>query len=176
MADAENQVIVGLEVHCQLDTKSKLFCGCSTDYRSDGPNTHVCPVCLGLPGTMPSLNRRAIEYAMKVAKALNCGILDESEFSRKNYFYPDLDKAYQITQYDKPLAEGGTWRSRAMKAGSGRSGSPGSMSRKTRAGSSTWAMPSGANTRLSTTTVPASRSSRSSRNPTCGRLRKPGSS
>ena len=107
MADAENQVIVGLEVHCQLDTKSKLFCGCSTDYRSDGPNTHVCPVCLGLPGTMPSLNRRAIEYAMKVAKALNCEILDESEFSRKNYFYPDLDKAYQITQYDKPLAEGG---------------------------------------------------------------------
>jgi aspartyl-tRNA(Asn)/glutamyl-tRNA(Gln) amidotransferase subunit B len=107
MADAENQVIVGLEVHCQLDTKSKLFCGCSTDYRNDGPNTHVCPICLGLPGTMPSLNRRAIEYAMKVAKALNCGILDESEFSRKNYFYPDLDKAYQITQYDKPLAEGG---------------------------------------------------------------------
>jgi len=107
MADAENQVIVGLEVHCQLDTKSKLFCGCSTDYRSDGPNTHVCPICLGLPGTMPALNRRAIEYAMKVAKALNCEILNESEFSRKNYFYPDLDKAYQITQYDKPLAEGG---------------------------------------------------------------------
>jgi aspartyl-tRNA(Asn)/glutamyl-tRNA(Gln) amidotransferase subunit B len=107
MADAENQVIVGLEVHCQLDTKSKLFCGCSTDYRSDGPNTHVCPICLGLPGTMPALNRRAIEYAMKVAKALNCEIVNESEFSRKNYFYPDLDKAYQITQYDKPLAEGG---------------------------------------------------------------------
>lgn len=103
----ESQVIVGLEVHCQLDTKSKLFCGCSTDYRSDGPNTHVCPICLGLPGTMPALNKRAIEYAMKVAKALNCEILNESEFSRKNYFYPDLDKAYQITQYDKPLAEGG---------------------------------------------------------------------
>jgi aspartyl-tRNA(Asn)/glutamyl-tRNA(Gln) amidotransferase subunit B len=103
----ESQVIVGLEVHCQLDTRSKLFCGCSTDYRSDGPNTHVCPICLGLPGTMPALNRRAIEYAMKVAKALNCEILNESEFSRKNYFYPDLDKAYQITQYDKPLAEGG---------------------------------------------------------------------
>src|SRR5512136_1128046 len=104
---AEGQVIVGLEVHCQLDTKSKLFCGCSTDYRSDGPNTHVCPICLGLPGTMPALNRKAIEYAMKVAKALNCTVLHESEFSRKNYFYPDLDKAYQITQYDKPLAEGG---------------------------------------------------------------------
>jgi aspartyl-tRNA(Asn)/glutamyl-tRNA(Gln) amidotransferase subunit B len=104
---AEGQVIVGLEVHCQLDTKSKLFCGCSTDYRNDGPNTHVCPVCLGLPGTMPVLNKRSIEYAMRVAKALNCTVLHESEFSRKNYFYPDLDKAYQITQYDKPLAEGG---------------------------------------------------------------------
>ena len=104
---AEDQVIVGLEVHCQLDTKSKLFCGCSTDYRDDGPNTHVCPVCLGLPGAMPVLNKRSIEYAMKVAKALNCTVLNESEFSRKNYFYPDLDKAYQITQYDKPLAEGG---------------------------------------------------------------------
>ena len=105
MIDAD--VIVGLEVHCQLDTKSKLFCGCSTDYRDDGPNTHVCPICLGLPGTMPALNKRAIEYAMKVAKALNCTIVPESEFSRKNYFYPDLDKAYQITQYDKPLAQGG---------------------------------------------------------------------
>jgi len=104
---AETDVIIGLEVHCQLDTKSKLFCGCDTDYRSDGPNTHVCPICLGLPGAMPSLNKRAIEYAMRVAKALNCTVIPESEFSRKNYFYPDLDKAYQITQYDKPLAEGG---------------------------------------------------------------------
>jgi len=104
---AEDGVIVGLEVHCQLDTKSKLFCGCSTDYRNDAPNTHVCPVCLGLPGAMPVLNKRSIEYAMRVAKALNCSVLPESEFSRKNYFYPDLDKAYQITQYDKPLAEGG---------------------------------------------------------------------
>ena len=105
MIDAD--IVVGLEVHCQLDTKSKLFCGCSTDYRNDGPNTHVCPVCLGLPGTMPVLNKRAIEYAMRVAKALNCTVIHESDFSRKNYFYPDLDKAYQITQYDKPLAEGG---------------------------------------------------------------------
>ena len=101
------QVIVGLEVHCQLDTKSKLFCGCSTDYRNDGPNTHACPVCLGLPGSMPVLNKKAIWYAMRVAKALSCEVIHESEFSRKNYFYPDLDKAYQITQYDKPLAQGG---------------------------------------------------------------------
>ncbi len=100
-------VIVGLEVHCQLDTQSKLFCGCSTDYRNDGPNTHVCPVCLGLPGSMPVLNKKAIWYAMRVAKALSCDVIHESEFSRKNYFYPDLDKAYQITQYDKPLAQGG---------------------------------------------------------------------
>ena len=104
---SEGEVIVGLEVHCQLNTKSKLFCSCSTDYRSDGPNTHVCPVCLGLPGTMPMVNKRAIEYAIKVGKALNCTIREESEFSRKNYFYPDLNKAYQITQYDKPLAEWG---------------------------------------------------------------------
>ena len=107
MGEAGPQVIVGLEVHCQLDTESKLFCGCSTDYRNDGPNTHVCPVCLGLPGSMPVLNRKAIEYAMRVAKALSCEVIHESEFSRKNYFYPDLDKAYQITQYDKPLAQGG---------------------------------------------------------------------
>jgi len=107
MGEAGPQVIVGLEVHCQLDTQSKLFCGCSTDYRDDGPNTHVCPVCLGLPGSMPVLNRKAIEYAMRVAKALSCEVIGESEFSRKNYFYPDLDKAYQITQYDKPLAQGG---------------------------------------------------------------------
>jgi aspartyl-tRNA(Asn)/glutamyl-tRNA(Gln) amidotransferase subunit B len=104
---ADAQVVVGLEVHCQLDTKSKLFCGCSTDYRDDGPNTHVCPICLGLPGTMPMINKKVIEYAMKVGKALNCEVSEESEFSRKNYFYPDLNKAYQITQYDKPLALGG---------------------------------------------------------------------
>ncbi|MDD1723876.1 MAG: Asp-tRNA(Asn)/Glu-tRNA(Gln) amidotransferase subunit GatB [Methanospirillum sp.] len=100
-------VIIGLEIHCQLNTKSKMFCSCSTDFRDNEPNTHTCPVCLGLPGSMPTINKRAIEFALRVAKALNCEILEEAEFSRKNYFYPDLDKAYQITQYDKPLAERG---------------------------------------------------------------------
>ena len=99
-----DEVIIGLEIHCQLNTATKLFCGCSTDYRNDGPNTHVCPVCLGLPGSLPQLNRRAVEYALRVALALNCKILEEAEFARKNYFYPDLSKGFQITQYDKPLA------------------------------------------------------------------------
>ncbi len=98
------QVIIGLEVHCQLNTATKLFCGCSTDYRDDQPNTHVCPICMGLPGALPLLNRRAVEYALRVARALECEVLEESEFARKNYFYPDLPKGFQITQYDKPLA------------------------------------------------------------------------
>jgi aspartyl-tRNA(Asn)/glutamyl-tRNA(Gln) amidotransferase subunit B len=101
---SDDEVIIGLEIHCQLDTATKLFCGCSTDYRDDSPNTHVCPICLGLPGSLPRVNKKAIEYALRVGKALNCTILDESEFARKNYFYPDLNKGFQITQYDKPLA------------------------------------------------------------------------
>ena len=103
----EREIIIGLEIHCQLNTKSKLFCGCSTDFHDDEPNTHTCPDCLGLPGSMPKVNKCAIEYALKVAKALNCSIREESEFSRKHYFYPDLNKAFQITQHDKPLAEWG---------------------------------------------------------------------
>lgn len=101
---SDDEVIIGLEIHCQLNTATKLFCGCSTDYRDDGPNTHVCPVCLGLPGSLPRVNRKAVEFALRVGLALNCEILDESVFARKNYFYPDLNKGFQITQYDKPLA------------------------------------------------------------------------
>jgi len=100
-------VIIGLEIHCQLNTATKLFCGCSTDYRDDPPNTHVCPVCLALPGALPRVNKKAVEYALRVAKALNLEVAEECEFSRKNYFYPDLPKGYQITQYDRPLAERG---------------------------------------------------------------------
>ncbi|KUG19660.1 MAG: Asp-tRNA(Asn)/Glu-tRNA(Gln) amidotransferase subunit GatB [Methanomicrobiaceae archaeon] len=101
-------VIIGLEIHCQLSTETKLFCGCSTDYRNDEPNTHVCPVCLGLPGALPRINRKAVEYGLRVAKALEMEVLEESEFARKNYFYPDLPKGFQITQYDRPLAVAGT--------------------------------------------------------------------
>jgi aspartyl-tRNA(Asn)/glutamyl-tRNA(Gln) amidotransferase subunit B len=100
----DDEVIIGLEIHCQLDTRTKLFCGCSTDYRDDPPNTHVCPICLGLPGSLPRVNRKAVEYSLRVGKALNCGIAPEAEFARKNYFYPDLNKGFQITQYDKPIA------------------------------------------------------------------------
>lgn len=101
---SDDEVIIGLEIHCQLDTRTKLFCGCSSDFRDDLPNTHVCPVCLGLPGSLPRVNKKAIEFALKVGKALNCTIPEESVFARKNYFYPDLNKGFQITQYDRPLA------------------------------------------------------------------------
>src|SRR5713101_6940465 len=103
---AKYEAVIGLEVHVQLLTASKIFCSCSTRF-GDPPNTNVCPVCLGLPGALPVLNRRAVEYATLAAMALNCEIRETSIFARKNYFYPDLPKGYQISQYDKPLAEHG---------------------------------------------------------------------
>jgi len=104
----ENDVIIGLEVHVQFNKlKSKLFCGCSTDYHDAPPNTHTCPVCLGLPGTLPVVNKKAVEYAIRVALALNCKVQEETLFYRKNYYYPDLPKAFQITQYDYPLGTEG---------------------------------------------------------------------
>ena len=100
------EAVIGLEVHVQLLTKSKIFCSCSTHF-GDPPNSNICPVCLGLPGALPVLNREAVTMAMKAAMALNCTINPRSRFARKNYFYPDLPKGYQISQYDEPLSEDG---------------------------------------------------------------------
>src|SRR5512142_2969730 len=100
------EAVIGLEVHVQLLTATKIFCSCSTRF-GDAPNTNVCPVCLGLPGALPVLNQRAVEFAVLAAMALNCRVNERSIFARKNYFYPDLPKGYQISQYDKPLAEFG---------------------------------------------------------------------
>lgn len=99
--------VIGLEIHVQLSTATKIFCPCSTDYIGAEPNTNVCPVCLGLPGSLPVLNKRAVELGVRAGLALSCAIRNHTVFHRKNYFYPDLPKAYQISQYDLPLAEGG---------------------------------------------------------------------
>ena len=106
MAISDFQVVLGLEVHAQLLTASKIFCGCSTAFGAE-PNAHTCPVCLGMPGVLPRLNRRVVEMAVKTGLALGCTIRPQSVFARKNYFYPDLPKGYQISQYEAPICEGG---------------------------------------------------------------------
>ncbi len=106
-ATTKYEVVIGIEVHAQLATKSKMFCGCRADYHNAAPNTHVCPVCLGMPGVLPVINRQAVEYTIMTGLALNCSIPERAKFDRKNYPYPDLPKGYQISQYDLPLCVGG---------------------------------------------------------------------
>ena len=100
-------VVIGLEVHVQLETATKIFCGCSTDLESAEPNTHTCPVCLGLPGSLPVLNEAAVEAAVRVGKAIDADIPEQTRFHRKNYYYPDLPKNFQISQYDAPICADG---------------------------------------------------------------------
>src|SRR5690348_14907529 len=106
-AATDYEVVIGLEVHAQLLTGSTMFCRCSTDYANAAPNTHNCPICMGFPGTLPVINEQAIDDTIMTALALNCHIAEYSKFDRKNYFYPDLPKGYQISQYDVPLSTNG---------------------------------------------------------------------
>ncbi len=99
-------IVIGLEVHVQLLTESKMFCGCSTKFGAP-PNTQTCPVCIGMPGSLPVMNRKAFELSLKTAVALNCEIPHFTKWDRKNYYYPDLPKGYQISQYDLPLSHDG---------------------------------------------------------------------
>ncbi len=106
MARDDYEVVIGLEVHAELSTKTKIFCSCPTEFGGD-PNTHCCPICMAMPGTLPVLNEKVVEYAVKAGLATNCEISKDSKNDRKNYFYPDLPKSYQISQFDKPLCERG---------------------------------------------------------------------
>lgn len=133
------ETVIGLEVHAQLKTNSKMFCGCPNRF-GDKPNTNICPVCTGQPGVLPVINKKAIELAIKTALATDCTVNKMSVFARKNYFYPDLPKDFQISQFELPLAEHGTLEIE-VNGQKKRSASPGSISKRTPESSSTKAPP-----------------------------------
>src|ERR1700757_3090527 len=118
MAEPSYKVVIGLEVHVQLLTRTKLFCGCSTQFGLP-PNSATCPICIGMPGVLPVMNEHAFELAMKAALALNCQIASFTKWDRKNYYYPDLPKNYQISQYDLPFSRGGHLEIPVRKDGGG---------------------------------------------------------
>ena len=122
------EMVIGLEAHAELKTETKIFCSCPTAFGA-APNTQCCPVCMGLPGTLPVLNRKVVDYAVKAGLATHCTIASYSKEDRKNYFYPDLPKAYQISQYDLPLCREDIWISRPRAAPSA-SASRASISRR----------------------------------------------
>src|ERR687895_1091230 len=118
MSHVNYEPVIGLEIHAQLLTRTKIFCGCSTEFGAP-PNSQVCPVCLGLPGALPVANERAVESAIRIGLALNCSIAEWCRFARKNYFYPDMPKNFQTSQYDEPSpsTDGSTWRCRPRRPG-----------------------------------------------------------
>ena len=115
----EYNTVCGLEVHTELSTKTKIFCSCTTEF-GGAPNTHCCPICTGMPGTLPMVNRKVVEYACRAGLALNCEITRRSRFDRKNYFYPDLPKAYQISQLYLPIGRDGAVEAYQQEAPTGR--------------------------------------------------------
>src|SRR6266581_3739974 len=163
--------VIGLEVHAQLRTQSKIFCGCSTRF-GDPPNTNVCEVCLGLPGTLPVLNRRALEMAIRAALALHCTVQERSRFARKNYFYPDLPKGYQISMYELPLAEHG-WLDIEFDGGKKHIGLRACTWKRTRPRPCTRASRTPPKKLTLITTAAGRRSSKSSPSRTCGRQPRP---
>ena len=168
-AAVEYEPVIGLEIHVQLSTRTKMFCGCELSF-GDPPNTHTCPVCLGLPGALPVVNERAVHFGIMIGLALGCEIAERSLFHRKNYFYPDLPKGYQISQYDVPLCRGRPARRRPHPSRAPRGGRGQARSTSARAAGSTAPTAAG-----STSTAAARRWSRSSPSPICTRPSRRGS-